>query len=282
MSEMVRWAVNLKHFRPSKEELMKAVSCIQTEEKSRLMKFHFRDDFDSSLVGRLLQRKFVNEFGCVPYSDIQFLRDEKGKPFINNELNSKLLFNVSHHGDYTVLGGLVVSKDIQSQPGVGVDLMKIEYSGGKPINEFFRLMNKNFSEVEWKHINKHLLERERLKSFMRHWCLKESYVKNIGVGITIDLRQISFEIIEDELTTSSVVRSTKLRVNDVLLDNWIFEEQLVDQDHCVAIALSNIEDIPHQSFDSLTIKQLLENSMNISDLDEQYYNLVTTKPYKKH
>lgn len=278
MTEIIRWAVNLKNLRPSKEELIKAVSCVQSEEKERLMKFHFRDDFDSSLVGRLLQRKFVNEFGKIPYSDINFSRDAKGKPFLNNQLTSQITFNVSHQGDYTVLAGFT-SDNYQSE--IGIDVMKIHYQGGKSITDFFRLMNKNFSDEEWTNIKKHSMERDQLKAFMRHWCLKESYVKNIGVGITIDLRKISFEITEDHLTTSNIVRSTKVRVNDIPMDNWKFEEHLIDENHCLAIALREVNNSATAPFRLINIKELLENSKKVTELDEQYCELVFTKIYKQ-
>lgn len=277
MTEIIRWAVNLKNFRLSKEELIKAVSCVQSEEKDRLSKFHFRDDFDSSIVGRLLQRKFVNELGDLPYSEINFSRDEKGKPFITNKLNTQIRFNVSHQGDYTVLAGFVSDN---SQSGIGVDIMKIDYCGGKSISDFFRLMSKNFSDVEWINIKKPLNNFDRLKVFMRHWCLKESYVKSIGVGIATDLQKISFEIIEDQLKTSDIIKSTSLKVDGVPMVNWKFEEHLIDENHCLAIALNELNSHITSSFRFINSKELLENSSNVTEADEQYCEMVFSKIYK--
>lgn len=276
MTEVTRWAVNLKNFILSKDELIKAVSCIQADEKKRLLKFHFREDFDSSLVGRLLQRKFVNELGNLPYSDIHFSRDEKNKPILNNKLNKHIHFNVSHQGNYTVLAGCVSANPF----GIGVDLMKIDYCGGKPISSFFDLMKNNFSDVEWVSINKHSTEKERLKKFMRHWCLKESYVKNIGVGITVDLQKISFEIIEDTLSTFNIVESTILSINDVSLADWKFEEHLIDEDHCVAVALYGLKEFRTSPFRLITQKELLQNSNRVTEDDDKYCELILTKKYK--
>lgn len=277
MTEITRWAVNLKHFCPSKEELVKAVSCVQSEEKERLLKFHFREDFNSSLVAQLLQRKFVNEFSDLPYSNIHFSRDEKNKPFLTNKLDTQIRFNVSHQGDYTVLAGFVSN----IKCGIGVDLMKIDYCRDKPISSFFNLMKRNFSDLEWANINKHSKQKERLKKFMRHWCLKESYVKNIGVGITVDLQKISFEIIEDQLTTSNIVESTKLKICDVHLVDWKFEEHLLDEDHCAAIAISGIQNGISAPFRCMTLNELLERSKTVTDEDDKYCELILTK-IKKH
>lgn len=278
MTEIIRWAVNLRNFRPSKEELIKAVSCVQLEEKDRLMKFHFREDFDSSLVGRLLQRKFVNDYTHLEYSDINFSRDDKGKPFLTNELSTQIRFNVSHQGDYTVLAGFVSDN---KSGGIGVDIMKIDYCGGKSLSDFFKLMTRNFSDVEWLSIKKHSTERERLKKFMRHWCLKESYVKNIGVGITVNLQKVSFGIIEDQLTTTNIVNSTKLEVNDVPIVDWKFEEHLIDENHCLAIAISGIQNNVVSPFRFITLQDLLENSKKVTDDDVQYCEVICNKLYKQ-
>uniref|UniRef100_A0A1B0CD57 holo-[acyl-carrier-protein] synthase n=1 Tax=Lutzomyia longipalpis TaxID=7200 RepID=A0A1B0CD57_LUTLO len=145
-----RWAFKVSEWRPSMEELMLACSCIQEEEKQRLAKFVFREDFNSSLMGRLMMRKFIADATAVPYDAIILGRDEKGKPFWSNPSGSdrRVDFNVSHQGDYCVLAGCV-SQERATATKIGVDIMKMEYTGGKPLSEFFRLMTRNFSPSEW-------------------------------------------------------------------------------------------------------------------------------------
>lgn len=286
-----RWAFDLSTWRPSLNELLLATSLIQTEEKSRLSKFMFRDDFDASIIGRLLMRKFIRDTTNIPYEQIRFDRDSRGKPFLLPLQHDRLTtnhvdFNVSHQGSYSVLAGCCLSSDDHKSQNlsttIGVDVMKIEYTGGKPLNEFFRIMHRNFTVNEWKFIRNNSDELSQTEAFMRHWCLKESYVKNIGVGITIDLQKIDFKIKTKKLLTNQTVMDTKVEVNGELLDNWIFEESLIDNEHCVAVAVKNHNDSNNShSFQLITFEDLTKDSVPLLDVDRQYCLDILGKPYKK-
>lgn len=290
----IRWAFNISNWRPTLDELRFATTCIQLEEKQRLARFVFRNDFNASLIGRLLMRKFVNEATNMEYDSIQFERDSKGKPYIilpNKNQNLLVDFNVSHQGSYSVLAGFIQSTEqIHSSDNngnnkskVGVDIMKIEYTGGKTLDEFFRIMTRNFSPLEWISIkNKNgTSDREKLKTFMRHWCLKESYVKNIGVGITIDLQKISFNP-QEPLQLNHIVTSTTLDIDGIRQPNWRFEESLLDNDHIVAVAyeediILNTSTIP---FETLTFNQLMSHAKPLLPPDETYCKEILAKEYK--
>lgn len=281
----VRWAFDLASWRPTLTDLLLATSCIQPEEKQRLAKFVFRDDFNASLIGRLLMRRFVHQATGLRYDQIEFDRDLKGKPFLKND-GFTVDFNVSHQGRYSVLAGLVTCAEqlvYGKRPTIGVDVMKIEYTGGKPLGDFFRLMNRNFSDDEWRYIKSHQSENEQLEAFMRNWCLKESYVKNVGIGITVDLRKISFSISSKVLDTKKVVCDSKLKLNDELLKNWQFEESLIDKNHCVAVALENMPndvDLTENSFDIIGFDALVEGHKPLLAIDENYCEGIINKEYK--
>lgn len=281
----VRWAFDLSQWRPTLNELSLAISCIQPVEKIRLSKFYFRDDFDASLIGRLLMRKFVRDTTAIDYDQIIFNRDNRGKPFLVNVLPTKchqLDFNVSHQGAYSVLAGITFDTIFSSPVKIGVDVMKIEYSGGKPLTEFFRLMHRNFSDEEWKYIRKQSSDREQLKAFMRHWCLKESYVKNVGVGITVNLQKISFKIKTEELCPENVVGDTQVEVDGNLLKNWTFEEHMLDSEHCAAIAFENLPNsFDANRFKVLEFSELIKDAVPLSEPDDEYCKLILAKDYKK-
>lgn len=285
-----RWAFDLSTWRPSLNELQLATSCIQTEEKSRLAKFMFRNDFDGSIIGRLLMRKFVYDTTKIPYEQIRFDRDERGKPHLIPSQHQRFSpnfidFNVSHQGSYAVLAGCCLSSDNhksqQLSTTIGVDVMKIEYTGGKPLNEFFRIMHRNFTANEWKCIRNNLDELGQTEAFMRHWCLKESYVKNVGVGITMGLQKIDFTINTKQLTTNRIVTDTTVKVNGELLENWNFEESLIDSEHCVAVAVENHNDSSNShTFQLITFEDLIGNAVPLLDNDRKYCLDVLSKPYK--
>lgn len=285
-----RWAFDLSTWRPSLNELLLATSCIQTEEKSRLSRFMFRDDFDGSIIGRLLMRKFIKDTTNIPYEQIRFDRDSRGKPLLlpsqyQNSSANYVDFNVSHQGSYAVLAGCCLSSDNhksqESSTTIGVDVMKIEYTGGKPLSEFFRLMDRNFTANEWKFIRNNSDELGQTEAFMRHWCLKESYVKNVGVGISMDLQKIDFMINTKKLSTNQTVTDTVVKVNGESLNNWIFEESKIDNEHCVAVAVKNHNDSNNShTFQLVTFDELTRDSVPFLDIDRGYCLNILSKPYK--
>lgn len=266
MSSVIRWAFNWKEWNPSRREFEHAISCAQSEEKTRLGKFVYRKDVRASLAGRLLMRKFVNEHAGLPYDGITFIRDEHGRPSLkDNAVN--VSFNVSHQGSYTVLAGEV--RDVK----LGVDVMELEYRGGKSVSEFFRIMNRNFSAAEWQEIKGSVpgkSETEQISMFCRHWALKESYVKALGVGIVVDLRSIDFRT-SSELSEDSVTTDTILYV-DGIKQNWLFEESLLDSQHCVAIALQGDEKSLSRNtmFEIMDYNRLMAHSVPLFPTDSQY------------
>lgn len=269
-NKSVRWCFNFAKWNPSYSDILLSTSCIQQEEKIRLMKFVFKENFKSSLAGRLMMRKFVSEALHLPYNLIKFVRDEKDKPFVSlPEGNfSKICFNVSHQGNYTVFSG-EMGNDI-----IGCDVMKLEYTGGKSLPEFFRIMTRNFSPDEWSNIKSFSSEREQLNMFCRHWCLKESYVKALGVGITISLQDISFKIHTKSLIKNKVVKDTELFIKGEK-QNWLFEECLIDEEHCAAVALPNEESIRNRNpilFEEINFDELIRNYVPILEKDEEYCN----------
>lgn len=282
-----RWAFDLSMWRPTIGDLQRAIVCVQPEERDRLAKFMFRDDFNASLIGRLLLRKFVRDTTAIPYDEIQFVRDDRGKPRLA-KAHPNIDFNVSHQGGYAVLAGCMATNDHHQSsvaPSIGVDVMKIEYSGGKPLAEFFRLMHRNFSNDEWSYIKGATTQFGQTEAFMRHWCLKESYVKNIGVGITVDLQQISFSVGAPVLSHTKPVTDASLTVNGMPVEHWVFEESRLGDDHCVAVALNYARPTEQQHvvatpFELIDFERLIDGSRPLSEVDSAYCTTVASKQYK--
>lgn len=297
-----RWAFDLSGWRPNLSDLLLATSCIQLEEKQRLAKFMYRESFDSSLIGRLLMRRFIKH--CIPeidYNKIVFERDARGKPFLSQAMsydrNIQVNFNVSHHESYAVLAGCVTSTDCDNQQDVdkrcsqaqtvGVDVMKMIYSGGKPLHEFFRIMNSNFTPNEWMFIKSRKNGSQQTDAFMRHWCLKESYTKNIGVGITTDLQKIDFQVKTETLSEKEVTIDTTVIVDGSLLSDWMFEESLIDDKHCAAVAIHNPtnEYINEKNrnkflFEKIDFDVLMKDAIPLLDQDLEYCQNVLRNEYK--
>lgn len=261
----VRWAFNADAWQPSYEEILSASSYIQTEEKKRISKFVFQNDAKSSLIGRLMLRKFVHFATSMPYDEIEFGRDLHGKPFLLGTANTSLSFNVSHQSAYVVLAGSATHK-------IGIDVMKIEPPAGKNVPEFFRLMTRQFSTHEWSTVKNFPTEKEQIACFYRLWCLKESYVKNTGFGLTVPLNEISFQVKTRDLEVGKFVTDTTLIEKNVLKKDWFFEETLLDEKYAIAVSLqmkdqSKYEPVPYRF---MTFEELVEGAKPLREPDSNF------------
>lgn len=186
--------------------------------------------------------------------------------------------NISHQGEYCVLacGGTST---------IGVDVMKTEYRGARTIDEFFSLMDRQFSDSEWVYINGGADDKQRLSRFMRLWCLKESFVKAEGTGIYSDLKTISFSCPTTELDQETVVEDSIVRVDGQPLSDWHFEESLLDKDHTVAVAIKLMtptERSIERRFEILNAQDVIKSCTSIYPADPnewQDYMNKQERPY---
>lgn len=233
---MVRWAFNFEEWKPTSTEWDKLLKLVQPEERERIGRFKRpigngvyltgkdNPDAKSSLVGRLMQRKLVHDHQAVPYASIKLQRTAKGKPFFDqssctNQSYPNFNFNVSHQGDF-VIGGC------ESEWLLGVDVMKVELRGNQKRDDFFRDMKDCFTTNEWKTINSY---HNPLESFYQHWCLKEGYIKAVGIGLGFELQRAEFTI-NFETNTATIA------IDRVKRDNWHFELHHIDALHVAAVA----------------------------------------------
>lgn len=261
-SNRVRWVFDCGNWFPSESDWSKASCSIQLEEKERIGRFVFKRDAKRSIIGQLMIRKFLTETTQLPWSKIKTKRDHNNKPIIEG---FNFNFNVSHDGNLVVLAG-------EENNVVGIDIMRNCYKGGKTLNEFFRIMHKNFHLNEWAYINKGT-NTEKINSFYRIWCLKESYVKATGTGLTIDLKQICF-VPKSELKNDIIICDSKLFIDGQLMFEWTFHEYLYD-DYTITVCIKGSM-IP-VNFQLINFQNLMSNAEMISEEDENYCKLYFSK-----
>lgn len=243
----IRWALNIARWRPTGHEWAQALSLISEKEQERICRFSFKRDAKASLVGQLMLHKLVRETLNIPNNQIKFARTDRGKPFLPH-VNLPFSFNVSHQGAYTVMAASPRSL-------LGVDVMRVDderFDSDDKLQDFFFTMRRQFTLCEWKNIRRGA-NIEQLLNFYRNWCLKESYVKAVGVGIGINLQALDFVILQP---LHGVVTSTTLKIENVADDAWYFEEQLIDEKHCVCVASKPPTDVA-DTFRVLQIEDLL-------------------------
>ncbi|XP_039397442.1 L-aminoadipate-semialdehyde dehydrogenase-phosphopantetheinyl transferase isoform X5 [Mauremys reevesii] len=236
-------------------------------------------------AGRLLIRKLIAEKLRIPWNEIHLQRTSKGKPFLVNDIlgiHSNFNFNVSHQGDYAVLAA-------EPELQVGIDIMKTNLPGSGSIPDFFRIMKRQFTEAEWSVIKSMNNEWIQLDMFYRHWALKESFIKAIGIGIGFNLQRIEFNVSPLQLEVGKVYKETKMLLDGDKEEGWTFEETRLDDLHHVAVALgkpevfvqkdSNVlsKDLTQPQFQVLTFNDLVAAGVPIAPEDPAYWDNFCSK-----
>ena len=276
----VRLAFNFKSWQPSENEWCQAIIQLQPEERERINKFRYRDDAKASLIGRLMIRKwcgqFLSEFGCQGIAN-SISRTEKGRPILVLDPSQKKLigninfdFNVAHAGDFTVFAAEISEHNVS----VGVDVMPLfNKRRDENLEEFLRLMKRQFTTKEWAQIRKIPPEYDEglsdtMKNFYRFWCLKESFVKAEGTGLAWNLQRLNFNCLTSELKSNAILTDTELEIDGNLKPDWQFHEQLLNVNHCASVALcgnASSEGKISTPFQTVLINELLDE-LNLNNL----------------
>ncbi|MBG9687413.1 4'-phosphopantetheinyl transferase family protein [Bacillus mycoides] len=148
-------------------------------ERARILQFRKWEDRQSSLLGNILIKKYLEKVLKTPYDGIVLNRDEWGRPFVEGFPQWEGDFNLSHSGEWIVLG--VVNKG-----RIGIDIELIH-----PID--LTISEICFTKEERYHLENISLS-EQLDFFYEIWTLKEAFVKAIGRGLSYPLNSFGFDV----------------------------------------------------------------------------------------
>ncbi|NWH94906.1 ADPPT transferase, partial [Aegithalos caudatus] len=161
--------------------------------------------------------------------------------------------------------------------------------GSSSIPNFFHIMKRQFTEMEWNVIKSMSNEWMQLDMFYRHWALKESFLKAIGVGIGFNLQRIEFNVSPLKLEIGKVYKETNMLLDGEKEEEWTFEETRLDDHHHVAVALGRQEGFvqkdsdvhsmePNQpQFTVLTFEDLVASGIPVTPEDSAYWDNFCSK-----
>lgn len=144
------------------------------------------------VMGKALLHYGLNKYFNVK-KDLDFCFNEFGKPYFKSH---DIHFNISHSKDFVACAF--------SKTKVGVD---IEWQGGKH-ERLIRFMHEEEQSEYW-----NISEKYRQKYFYDLWCLKESYLKYLGIGIGSGLDTFSiYDLVGNDVGGHTPHRSKCLHI----------------------------------------------------------------------
>jgi 4'-phosphopantetheinyl transferase len=153
---------------------------VSAERRHKYERYRIPADAVRSLFAELVVRRIVTERCGLSNDAINFCVNAYGKPQLAQPAGFH--FNVSHSGDWVVCAA--------SEVPVGVDIEQIN-----PID--LEVSRRFFSPLEHAQLME-LPEERRLERFYELWTLKESFVKAVGMGLSMPLDSFAFSFDTDE------------------------------------------------------------------------------------
>ncbi len=149
-----------------------ALSNLSAERKEKALRYRFKSDRESCILGDYLLRRVVADEVHCDEKSIVFVNDDRGKPYIARPVDSGIHISLSHSH-----GNVVVAAD--SRP-IGIDI------------ELIRDIEESMYDFVLSVPERNYVGRSTTK-FFEIWTRKEAYLKCIGCGIAgiKDLRDIN-------------------------------------------------------------------------------------------
>lgn len=245
-------------------------------ERSRIYRFIHKRDIKFSIAGHLLAKLAIKELTGLEWSEINFGRSKHGKPLLKSELNkSKIDFNISHSGDFVIVAVIQYSPEFDIQ--IGCDVMHVQ--GVSRCNDIqFETLNKEFMKIQsiiysqfgdneknWLMSQKDL--KDKLLAFYRIWCLKESFIKAIGLGLYFDLKKIDF-VIRTKLDTENliqIINDSELLIDSVKENSFMFYEQGFQAENSQFHIFTVCFKCKHETLEAGIIEQLNQSFIEIKE-----------------
>lgn len=222
------------------EELENFFNLISEERRQRILKFHYTKDKVHSLFAEIILRYVLCKQYGFRNEQIKFRYTDYGKPYL--AAYKDIHFNLSHSGSWVIC--------VIGEVPLGIDIERMK-------NKELDIAGRCFTKEERDFIFSQTLQ-NRVRTFYKLWTLKESYVKNVGMGLSIPFDSFSFRIIKDDI---------QLLLNGRQDHNFLFYINQLDSLHCTALCVNcKSEDKVNENIKILSLDELLEwnKSMNLN------------------
>ena len=199
----------------------RALAWLNPEELRRHARFRVDDDRRMFLLGRVMSKLLVGRALGVAPDAWQWREGAQVRPEIAAPV-TPVRFNLAHSA------GLVVCA-LATNREVGVDVENLDRQPVEPA-----LVERCCSATEMADIAAQPAARQHDR-FLVYWTLKEAYLKARGLGISVTLADVSFQL---ETDRARIRFLNSLQGTD---DRWAFQLAQPTARHLVAAAASTID-----------------------------------------
>lgn len=209
----------------SREQSLALYQQLPVERRQRIDRLKNRKLADKHIQAGAMLGDVLSKETKIPGNALIYLYEEQGKPALDyKKMESAgvlipkhpIWFNLSHSGDYAVVG-------ISDKP-VGID---IEHKARNVLT----LSKRCFAPEEYEDIAKQETEEKQKDCFLQYWTMKEAYIKYTGEGLSCPLN--SFSIERGERGISQMANA----------DVWFNSFWLSNHQYCVSVTGEDKQDV---------------------------------------
>jgi len=192
------------------------LALLSAEERAKADRFAFADDRDGFVAAHALLRATLSDYFARPPQDWTFVTGAWGKPRVEaSDASARLCFNLSH-----TRGHVAVAVALDRE--VGVDVERV--SPSRADEEVARQL---FAPAEFADFQEEP-EAGRAEAFFDYWTLKEAYIKAVGRGVALPLKDFAFTRDPLRISFAPTLEDTPSR--------WLFRRFRPEPDVAMALA----------------------------------------------
>lgn len=201
-------------------QLSRFFEWLSPEERAQHERFRFDKHKHTYLVSHALVRSALSLMTQVEPAKFSFKTNAYGKPFIATPIQHETLhFNLSH------TDGLVAVA-ISKHTALGIDVEN------KDRQVLTQSLAEQFFAPEECHAVAQASEHEHSTKMLEFWTLKESYIKAVGMGLSIALDSFAFELAKPPKPAHLI----RLDAQADERDAWRFWQGQPTENHLMALA----------------------------------------------
>jgi 4'-phosphopantetheinyl transferase len=221
------WLLDINQFTDA--HYTQAAQIMSPSERERAQKFVRGKE--SYIASRWLLRKVLARYAGVAPEAVEFLRGDKGKPYLPQR---EIHFSLSHSGHWALLA---VSK---------VELIGVDIEAVASTRDLTGIAESYYHPHEFAHLQT-LAGDAQQNYFYRLWTLKEAFFKATGTGISAGLEKIAFALADDKIHAQI---ATALNENG---NEWQFHQWALGTQDYAALAGKSQQLLTPSWFDVLSV-----------------------------
>lgn len=218
--------------RPSNDPALEKsfLALLDERETLRVERFTAKHARDQHLTGRAVLRLLLAQYlGESPIA-IRLAQADEGKPEFAGEIPLGLQFNITHKPGMVALGFVC-------GPRIGIDVEALDANHATTA-----IAERFFSAPEIEQMRA-LRGEEAVARFYQYWTLKEAYIKALGLGMKLPLKDFWFSLARPEAPDHGPA-DIAIAFSENLDDDparWTFYSQMLGENHRISVAIENLD-----------------------------------------